>query len=554
MVLKEVMESINPDIKFVMELEEDFPDLKLPTLDTRVWLEKSQDSAQPPQFNFSFYEKPMKSRYVVLEKSAMSYKQKVAILGQEVVRRMLNSKIGISQQERKSVLDKFSEKLFRSGYNLLQVREILTSGIRGYQNKLEKAGNLNEKLYRSAKCSLAERIKKKVFEKTSWYKPRRDMNKPGYKSSATGRKTKKESGKARPPPQIKSVLFVPRTEGGELLQRLREEERKLADISGYRVKLVERPGTQISRILCQRNPWAGDDCGRPDCLVCGDGEEGGGDCRRRNITYINTCITCLNRRKAGVPGGGAETGVGSGVARYIGESGRSGYERGLEHMEGLRKGQEDSHMFKHKLMEHPDEEVNFRMKILKKHKSAFERQVTEAVLIEMEDNGLLLNSKGGFNRCVLPRLQVVMGDKLVENEEREEKLTNYDEILTSRQTEEKRKDSSRLTGDLSPPNKNNKRTKRDTNLREEGVKERLDRERERREKEMSDGEKEAKVKTSRARKTKVPKLNDKLPPNFDFIPISRVFSVKPKTSVGQSDNWGSRPRYKRKPGEGVALS
>ena len=33
-VLKEVMESINPDIKFVMELEEDFPDLKLPTLDT----------------------------------------------------------------------------------------------------------------------------------------------------------------------------------------------------------------------------------------------------------------------------------------------------------------------------------------------------------------------------------------------------------------------------------------------------------------------------------------------------------------------------------------
>ena len=223
-------------------------------------------------------------------------------------------------------------------------------------------------------------------------------------------------------------------------------------------------------------------------------------------------------------------------------------------MEGLRKGQEDSHMFKHKLMEHPDEAVNFRMKILKKHKSAFERQVTEAVLIEMEDNGLLLNSKGGFNRCVLPRLQVVMGDKLVENEEREEKLTNYDEILTSRQTEEKRKDSSRLTGDLSPPNKNNKRTKRDTNLREEGVKERLDRERERREKEMSDGEKEAKVKTSRAKKTKVPKLNDKLPPNFDFIPISRVFSVKPKTFVGQSDNWGSRPRYKRKPGEGVALS
>ena len=80
-----------------------------------------------------------------------------------------------------------------------------------------------------------------------------------------------------------------------------------------------------------------------------NGEEGGGDCKRRSITYINTCITCLNRSKAGVLGGGAEAGVASGVARYIGEIGRRGYERGLEHMEGLRKGQEDSPMFKHKL-------------------------------------------------------------------------------------------------------------------------------------------------------------------------------------------------------------
>ena len=55
------------------------------------------------------------------------------------------------------------------------------------------------------------------------------------------------------------------------------------------------------------------------------------------------------------------------------------------------------------------------MKVLAKHKSAFERQVTEAVLIEMGDDGRLLNSKGGFNRCVLPRLQVAMGDRVVEH-------------------------------------------------------------------------------------------------------------------------------------------
>ena len=216
-------------------------------------------------------------------------------------------------------------------------------------------------------------------------------------------------------------------------------------------------------------------------------------------------------------------------------------------------------MLKHKLMEHPDEDIVFRMKVLKKHKSAFERQVTEAVLIEMEDDGLLLNSKGGFNRCALPRIQVVVGEKLVE--EREKTLTKFDEILTSRQTEVKRKGPPGLTGDSSPPHKKNKKltgdfspshkkTKRDFNFKQrvDGEKERLDTER--KEKDPGDGKKEAKAK---ARKVKVP-LNEKIPPHFNFIPISRVFSVKPKTVYGESDNWGSRQRYLRKPGEGGALS
>ena len=68
-------------------------------------------------------------------------------------------------------------------------------------------------------------------------------------------------------------------------------------------------------------------------------------------------------------------------------------------------------MAKHNMMEHLEEEVVFSMKVLKQHRSAFERQVIEAVLIETEDDGSLLNSKGGFNRCALPRLQVVIGDK-----------------------------------------------------------------------------------------------------------------------------------------------
>ena len=138
----------------------------------------------------------------------------------------------------------------------------------------------------------------------------------------------------------------------------------------------------------------------------------------------------------------------SGVWWWGGRRGcRSGYERGLEHREGLLKGHEDNHMAKHKMMEHLEEEVVFSMKVLKQHRSAFERQVIEAVLIEMEDDGSLLNSKGGFNRCALPRLQVVIGDKPAENEER---LTAFHDILTSQQTQGgKRKSVSKKTEDTS---------------------------------------------------------------------------------------------------------
>ena len=110
------MDSINPDLKFEMELEEDFPDNKLPTLDCRVWQETSED--KPPQFNFSFFEKTMNSWFVILEKSAMSYKAKFSILSQEVIRRMLNTQDKINQMERMEILDKFSEKMLRSGYNV----------------------------------------------------------------------------------------------------------------------------------------------------------------------------------------------------------------------------------------------------------------------------------------------------------------------------------------------------------------------------------------------------------------------------------------------------
>ena len=159
-------------------------------------------------------------------------------------------------------------------------------------------------------------------------------------------------------------------------------------------------------------------------------------------------------------------------------------------------------MAKHKMMEHLEEEVVFSMKVLKQHRSAFERQVIEAVLIEMEDDGSLLNSKGGFNRCALPRLQVMIGDKPAENEER---LTAFHDILTSQQTQGgKRKSLSKKTEDTSLPiSPQKKKFKQDSvqNVRVERGKQKV-----RKKMDPNDRMKEAKAKARM--KTKITKLNE----------------------------------------------
>ena len=95
--------------------------------------------------------------------------------------------------------------------------------------------------------------------------------------------------------------------------------------------------------------------------------------------------------------------------RYIGETNRSGYERGKEHMDHFRNMQEKSHLLKHYLTCHKGisiDEMEVGMRIKSSFKSAIERQISEAVAISRAetDGIMLMNSKAEYNRCKLPRL------------------------------------------------------------------------------------------------------------------------------------------------------
>ena len=114
------------------------------------------------------------------------------------------------------------------------------------------------------------------------------------------------------------------------------------------------------------------------------------------------------------------------MQKYIGESAKSAYERGKEHLGDRRSLSLRSHMLKHAVDMHggmAPEEVEFRMKVLKYHKSAFERQVSESIKIRNNSKHHILNSKGEYNRCALPRLGLKIGtseyNKAKEDEDKE---------------------------------------------------------------------------------------------------------------------------------------
>ena len=99
--------------------------------------------------------------------------------------------------------------------------------------------------------------------------------------------------------------------------------------------------------------------------------------------------------------------------RYIGESSRSAYERGGEHSKDLEFRRQKSHMLRHCVDIHPKmypENVDFRMRVLTSHSSAFERQLREAVLIDHFAGPNLLNSKMEYNRCNIPKMVLKLGN------------------------------------------------------------------------------------------------------------------------------------------------
>ena len=148
-------------------------------------------------------------------------------------------------------------------------------------------------------------------------------------------------------------------------------------------------------------------------MVCSNPFNTNFSCRKRNVTYKTYCLKCAE--EAGANEKTLKNNVNSSIKFYFGETSRDAYTRGAEHLADYVGQTDDSHMFKHLSDSHQDSrprDVKFGMSVIKQHRSSFERMIFESCLIfRSENNGGVLNSKSEFNRCQVPRLSVMIGDK-----------------------------------------------------------------------------------------------------------------------------------------------
>ena len=174
------------------------------------------------------------------------------------------------------------------------------------------------------------------------------------------------------------MLFCPPTPKGILANKLKEVVGSARQNGGINIKVVERAGIKIRSIIPGLKEQ--DNCGRQDCIIHVNG--GKGQCDREGVVYRGQCITCKGREKTSV---------------YIGESSRSGYVRGKQHLKAIREPNKHvNNAFSKHIKEIHEEEANlvqFKVDIIRSYDKPLESQVREGVEIFNNKSDIIMNSK-----------------------------------------------------------------------------------------------------------------------------------------------------------------
>ena len=139
--------------------------------------------------------------------------------------------------------------------------------------------------------------------------------------------------------------------------------------------------------MAKAEPLRSKNCGRQDCFCC---RTGGGNCEKNGAGYRISCLSCRSE------------------VAYEGETGSNCYSRGKEHEAALEHKQEENALWKHCLVAHEGQRVEFSMKVVGNFHSCLVRQVNEGVRIK-RSRAELMNSKAEFHQHPVVRVVPTQG-------------------------------------------------------------------------------------------------------------------------------------------------
>ena len=390
------MSSLIDFLKFEGEEVGMFENFRLPTLDTELWV-----CERTGLVKHAFFEKPTCPNRVLQRTTALSDTSIRASLTQEVVRRLKNCSLDLDREEKQSILSKFAQKLLNSGHSVASIQYILVHGVTRYIELLKNSKRPTDDprhrpLYMDRQFNIHNRKLQKILAKTSWYDESEVVKKVVWRQHIpegwAGCKPDQYAVRGMP---FTTIMQVPSSHNGRLLKMLAKSEPRLAKVTGYQSKYVEKSGRPLAKFFPVSSTTK---CHRLSCPVCANPDTKGPSlCQVKSVVYSVVCSLCDERHKVDMSQ--------KHLGRYIGQTSRTLAERSAEHLAGLRRVDLSCHLVKHWALVHPEllAPPKFKFAVEKPHKSPMSRMIHEAIkIIELAS----MNSKSERGGYKIARLTV----------------------------------------------------------------------------------------------------------------------------------------------------
>ena len=327
----------------------------MPVLDVEVWNEGGL-------IRHSFYKKSVSCPFLIMEKSAINERTKRDTLLQEGLRRLRNTDIYVSEDERNEILSEYCNSMRISGYPV-NTRFHIIKGILTRQKQIEtEISEGIRRRYRSGKEIRNQKINKLGNSINTWF----------LKGGNT------------------CTMTVQCTPGAVLKDRVQKAVGTLPGPDGGFTKIIEESGSSVMSGLKVSNPFNTYECKFQD--KCSSDSKT--DCTDSRCVYQVECKLC-------------QTDTPDIKTLYIGTTGCSLHKRLKEHQTAIARQDKSNALAKHMMTNHQNKTADFCTKIVDKQKFNLQRFVSESLYIEKNTKSqgtMILNSKSEWGRQKLTRL------------------------------------------------------------------------------------------------------------------------------------------------------